>query len=172
MAERDSQPWKLQEIPPRQLEQWAREAKALQEEIFSAPYLSEWEKRRYIAEHVVQILATVDLSIIKVILFGSVARRQARPDSDTDLICVTNQIFNTSEEEHMRRGALLDVLRRIGYITGHTPRGIGIAFLFPNDLVDPREMPDPSIAISVQREGITLFDRNQTRAHRHFPSIL
>jgi len=69
-------------------------------------------------EAVKAALAAVQPSPGRVRLFGSRARRDARPDSDLDLLVVTPQATLTPQERHQALRSLRAALRPLSFLVG------------------------------------------------------
>lgn len=83
----------------------------------------------------------------RVILFGSHARGEARPDSDLDLLVVSN----SSQPRHLRAAPLYGLLSDI-------PTPMDIVVYRPDEIEAWRQVPQ-SFITTVVREGTVLYEK-------------
>lgn len=104
-----------------------------------------------------QIAAAVDqiaqaVQPERIVLFGSRAREDARPDSDLDLLVVSRAPFTP---QHRRQ----DELKRIRQALRAFRLPVDILLYSRDEIEDWRQSPNHVIAQSL-REGVTLYERS------------
>lgn len=126
---------------------------------------SESDKRQRLAQQATEsLLKFPENSIKQVILFGSTARGEARPDSDID-VCIT--FDNSLSNRHILfLGAeLTDHLRKNGFKTGvHVPMYLDLSLLSDRYFEEGEGIPEilKGRIEAMKEEGIVLYPKVET----------